>query len=150
VTEIERKWRVTAVPPEAAAWPRERIDQGYLAIQADGGEVRVRRKGERCVLTVKSRGGLVRDEYEITLTPEQFQTLWPATAGRRVEKTRYRRDGIELDVYTGALAGLIVAEVEFASETEAAAYDPPPWFGEEVTDELRYRNSALAVDGRPD
>jgi CYTH domain-containing protein len=56
---------------------------------------------------------------------------------------------IELDVYTGALDGLVLAEVEFSSEAASAAYEPPAWFGPEVTEDLRYANRALAVDGVP-
>jgi len=52
---------------------------------------------------------------------------------------------IELDIYSGDLAGLIVAEVEFASEDEADAFEPPNWFGPEVTDDARYKNQNLAT-----
>lgn len=40
---------------------------------------------------------------------------------------------IELDVFEGHYDGLILAEVEFASEEEAKAFNPPAWFGEDVT-----------------
>jgi adenylate cyclase len=147
--EIERKWLVEAPSDESLNAPSERIDQGYLAIEPDGNETRVRRKEDHYFLTVKSAGGLAREEYEIELNFEQFAALWPATEGRRVEKTRYVADGIELDLYAGALAGLIIAEVEFTSEEEAVAYVPPSWFGPEVTADRRYKNHSLAVDGRP-
>jgi adenylate cyclase len=72
----------------------------------------------------------------------------------RVEKTRYEipygAHLIELDVYSGALEGLVVAEVEFGSEEESARFDPPDWFGSEVTDDVRYSNRSLAVHGRPE
>ena len=42
-----------------------------------------------------------------------------------------------------------MAEVEFPSEDASQAFDPPSWFGHELTDDPRYRNRALAVDGRP-
>ena len=69
--EIERKWRVTEAPAEALAAPSEHIEQGYLTVGADGGETRLRRRGERCSLTVKSGRGLVRAEHEIELTAAQ-------------------------------------------------------------------------------
>ena len=56
---------------------------------------------------------------------------------------------IELDVYTGDLEGLVVAEVEFDSEEAAEAFAPPEWFGEDVTDDVRYKNQRLARDGAP-
>ena len=55
--EIERKWLVEDVPAGALAAPSERIEQGYLTIGSDGAETRVRRRGERCFLTVKSGTG---------------------------------------------------------------------------------------------
>jgi len=147
--EIERKWLVELPSDQSLNAPAQRIDQGYLAIEPDGTEARIRRKEDHYFLTVKSAGALTRAEYEIELSLEQFATLWPATEGRRVEKTRYASDGIELDLYAGALEGLILAEVEFTSEAEAAAYVAPVWFGAEVTDDRRYKNHSLAVHGRP-
>jgi CYTH domain-containing protein len=55
----------------------------------------------------------------------------------------------ELDVYRGALAGLVVAEVEFRSEADAEAFRPPSWFADEVTGDPRFANQRLAVDGIP-
>lgn len=149
--EIERKWLVDEPPAQALAVPGDQVDQGYLAIAEDGTEVRLRRRGDRC-LTVKSAGGLVRGEREVEVTSEQLEALWPATDGRRVEKRRHVLDGgdgarIELDVYAGALSGLIVAEVEFADADAAARFESPRWFGREVTGDPAYKNQRLAVDG---
>ncbi len=152
--EVERKWLVPEAPPDALASPSERIDQGYLTVGDSGAETRVRRRGERCTLTVKSGTGLVRDEAEIELSEAQFAGLWPATEGARVEKVRHKlraEDGhlIELDVYHGALSGLIVAEVEFDDPWGAESFVAPFWFGREVTADPAYKNQRLALSGRP-
>ena len=152
--EIERKFLVPAVPDPLAQLDASEIRQGYLAVDADA-EVRVRRRGTATTLTVKRGAGQTRDEVELAIDPGDFERLWPLTAGRRVEKTRHRiaADGgltIELDVYSGALAGLVVAEVEFADERQAGAFAAPAWFGREVTDDPRFKNQALARDGAPD
>jgi adenylate cyclase len=147
--EIERKWLVIEAPQSALAAPGELIEQGYLVVAPDGSETRVRRRGERRYLTAKSGGGLVRAEHEIELTEAQFEVLWPATEGRRVTKVRHVLGEIELDVYGGTLAGLIVAEVEFQDEATAHAFTPPTWFGTEVTSDSAYKNQRLALDGRP-
>lgn len=146
--EIERKFLVRGPVPEGL--PFEPIRQGYITAASDTAEVRLRQKGEACFLTVKSGGGLVRDEYEIAIGKPEFETLWPLTEGRRVEKTRYtgrRADGLEfeLDVFEGHLAPLMLVEVEFPSEAAARAFIPPDWFGEDVTEDKSYRNSALAL-----
>ncbi len=151
--EIERKFLVEWVPDEVAAWPGERIEQGYVAI-ADDVEVRLRRHGSRCVETVKRGSGLRRLELEVELDPAQLEALWPATEERRVVKMR--RVGevagvrVELDVFEGGLAGLVVVEVEFESVDAARAFRPPEWFGREVTDDPRYANRSLALSGRPE
>jgi adenylate cyclase len=147
--EIERKFLIERLPDEAGRASSRRIDQGYVALD-QGAEVRLRRHGDDLWLTIKGVGGLARVEEEFALGADQFDSLWPLTEGRRIEKTRHELPGgVEVDVYDGALAGLIVAEIEFGSEAESAAFEPPEWFGAEVTNDPRYKNRALAVDGRP-
>ena len=51
---------------------------------------------------------------------------------------------IELDVFEGDLAPLILAEVEFPSEEMAMDFVPPEWFGEDVTFSTKYHNSNLS------
>jgi adenylate cyclase len=148
--EIERKWLVTEVPAVLDGCPSRVIRQGYLALEPGGTEVRVRDDDGRRSLTVKSAGGLSREEVDIPLSDEQFAQLWPLTEGRRVEKRRIclrLDDGAlaEVDVFEGALKGLVLAEVEFDSEGAAARFEPPAWMGREVTDDPRYKNRNLAT-----
>lgn len=151
--EIERKFVPAQPPPQLTGARILPIAQGYLAVDDDA-EVRVRRIAERHVLTVKRGSGLRRLEEEIDLPAEQFAALWRATEGRRLEKRRhvFEEDGVtfEVDVYDGALTGLLVAEVEFGSEEESAAFAPPAWLGREVTGDRRYSNQQLALAGWPD
>jgi CYTH domain-containing protein len=151
--EIERKWVLDGLP-DLEGRERKRVEQGYVALDHEGAEVRVRRAGDALTLTVKSAPGLVRVEEELPLTEAQFESLWELTRGRRVVKTRHLvplGDGlvVELDVYEGALSGLVTAEVEFPSEAASSSFAPPEWLGDEVTGDKRYANRALAVDGLP-
>jgi adenylate cyclase len=152
--EIERKLLVEALPEDLDGWDAARLEQGYLAI-TDEVEVRVRRKGgATAVLTVKSAPALARVEEELPLDGAAFERLWPLTEGRRLVKVRHTRAAapgvlFELDVYEGALAGLVTLEVEFADEHAAHAWTPPPWAGREVTGDKAYANQSLAVHGRP-
>jgi adenylate cyclase len=154
--EIERKFLVPAVPAGLGEHPSSALAQGYIAIHPDGTEVRIRRRDGASVLTVKSGGGLARVEEEFPVDDAAFERLWPLTEGRRIEKVRYLVPAeapglvIEVDVYDGALAGLVVAEVEFAGEADAEAFVPPAWLGREVTGDARFKNQRLAVDGRPE
>jgi adenylate cyclase len=152
--EIERKFLVEHVPTDLDSHPYDEIEQGYLAITSDGLEVRVRRYGGHRYLTIKSGAGRVRVEEEIEIDDRRFGSLWRLTDGRRIHKRRYlipAEDGrrIELDLYAGPLAGLITAELEFDSAVAAEAFEPPAWFGRDVTDDPRYKNRQLAVDGLP-
>jgi adenylate cyclase len=150
--EVERKFRLRQ-PPDLSSSESDPIEQGYLAVGADG-EVRLRRKGEKTLLTAKRGAGLSRGEAEIEISAEQFEALWPLTEGRRLRKRRHvlPHDGleIEVDVYQGELEGLIVAEIEFDSEEQARGFEPPDWLGDDVTGDERFLNENLAVDGAPD
>lgn len=150
--EIERKFLVSEPPHALPDVSSASLRQGYLVVGAEG-EVRLRAAGSTCFLTVKSGSGMVRQEYEVVLTSEQFESLWPATAGRRLEKRRFVVPAgdlrYEVDVYTGALQGLMAVEVEFPTLEAAEAFEPPAWFGAEVTDDPAYKNASLAVHGAP-
>jgi adenylate cyclase len=150
--EIERKFLLSELPPTLRLARGEAIKQGYLALDGDT-EVRVRTGSAPPRLTVKSGRGEVRTEVELPVEGGDAQALWDLTEGRRVEKTRrlMRIDGVdaEVDEYTGDLAGLVVAEVEFGDEQAARAFTPPPWFGPELTGEPAYANRSLACDGLP-
>jgi adenylate cyclase len=152
-SEIERKFLVAKLPDDLEVHPAEPIEQGYIAFDGPV-EVRLRRRAGRALLTVKSGAGRVRVEEEFEIDERRFGSLWWLSEGRRLTKTRHLIPGdggltIELDVYTGDLEGLVVVEVEFESEAESDDFDPPDWFGPEITDDLRYANRALAVDGAP-
>src|SRR5918998_710458 len=136
--EIERKFLVRELP-EDLEWLDERAPrQGHLALDRDT-EVRVRDDAGDWRLTVKHGGGLRRVEEDIELDARRGAVLWELTQGRRVEKRRHRMTYgsamLEVDVFEGDLAGLVVAEVEFAGEEPARAFVAPAWFGREVTDD---------------
>jgi len=149
--EIERKFLVIKPPKNLEQYSSEKIVQGYLAIVPDGTEVRLRQDDDHCYLTVKSGGGKIRQELNVTITKEQFEGLWTATRDRVLEKVRYKipYQGylIELDIYAGKLAGHITAEVEFKDHKSCDDFIPPEWFDQEVTEDKRYKNQSLASVG---
>jgi CYTH domain-containing protein len=149
--EIERKFLVSAIPEEAGQ-PTP-ILQGYLPLTSDDAELRVRRKGDATVLTVKHGHGLDRGEQEVAISEELFDALWPLTEGRRIEKRRYEIPHagatIELDEFGGELEGLLLAEVEFDSVEASDRFDPPGWLERDVTGNPAYSNRALAERSGP-
>jgi CYTH domain-containing protein len=150
--EIERKYLVNEIPEDSAKHAHYRISQGYIISSVEA-EVRVRMKESHFTQSFKRGAGIAREEVEIELSEAQFNTLWPLTRGRRVEKIRYnmpyQSQMIELDIYGGDLQGLVIAEVEFDSKEESESFEPPTWFGREVTFDERYKNKNLAVHGMP-
>lgn len=151
--EIERKFLVSDAPGPGELGGGRRIRQGYVALDGDV-EVRVRLFDDGARLTVKAGAGLVRTEVEVPVGEHEGRQLWDHADGRRIDKVRYRRDlgaGLvaEIDVYQGALAGLCTVEVEFPDAARAAAFEPPAWFGRELTGDRRWSNAALACSGLP-
>lgn len=148
--ERERRFLVDELPADLGE--SSRIVQGYL--MTSPAAIRVRRRDERCTLTIKTGHGLARNEVERDLSAAEFDALWAVADDLRIEKRRHLvplGDGAtaELDLFDGPLAGRRLVEVEFESDDDAAAFTPPAWFGREVTDDPRFTNAALARDGWP-
>ena len=152
--EIERKYLIKTMPDLQRAEVKE-IEQGYLCTNP---VVRIRRSNERYILTYKSHS-LVEEkisadtkmcqEIEMPLTEEGYYHLREKTDGYFIAKTRYvlpLADGhmAELDVFHGRLEGLTFVEVEFADAEDAKRFQPPEWFGENVSADNRYTNSFLS------
>lgn len=152
--EFERKFLVRRLPNDLESYPHAEIEQGYLAIAPGGVQVRLRRSARERTLTFKRGKADGREEREISLTPEQFDALWPGTEGKRLLKTRYDvalgECLVEIDVYAGRNAGVIVAEVEFPDAASARAFAPPDWLGDDVTHDPRYSNQLLACGSGAD
>jgi len=146
--EIERKFLVAKPPIGWKKWPRSKILQGYLPVKNSQLEIRLRRKNSSRMMTVKCGHGLSRLEEEFEIPSAQFESLWRLTRGERIAKTRYIHQvaggKIEMDVFAGPHRGLITAEMEFKSADESRLFQPPAWFGREITGSKRYGNRNLA------
>ena len=144
--EIERKYLVKQVPENLVSYPFHEIEQGYLCTEP---VVRIRRQDEEYYLTYKSKGLMIREEYNLPLTKDAYFHLREKIDGRLISKRRYLIPldpyTIELDVFRSPKDNLILAEVEFPSEEEALSFTPPEWFGEDVTNSSLYHNSHLST-----
>lgn len=144
--EIERKYLINEVPDDLNIVRTREIEQGYLCTEP---VVRIRRDNDKYELTYKSKGLMIREEYNLPLNKEAYEHLRAKIDGRLIAKTRYEiplddRLIIELDVFHGELEPLILAEVEFPTEETAGAFIPPEWFGQDVTFSSEYHNSTLS------
>ena len=146
--EIERKFKVKQRPENLEQYPVSRIQQAYLCREP---VVRVRQMNEEFWLTCKGKGLLSREEYELPLDEAAYYHLLAKSDGGRITKDRYHiplgEHTVELDVFLGPLKPLVLAEVEFETEAEALAFEPPAWFGEEVTCDPAYCNVNLSARG---
>ena len=144
--EIERKFLVRDGAWRGLCVRRERLVDGLLAT-SKGRKVRVRIYGDRATLAIKTRkNGPVRHEYEYEIPlHDARQLLANECGGDVVAKTRhyvpFQGFTWEVDVYEGALAGVVIAEVELKHDN----IEPPrpAWIGREVTDDPDYRQSKL-------
>lgn len=144
-SEIERKFLVSDLSCIDGS-EGVRIAQGYLS-QDPERTVRVRLAGDQAWLTIKGRSeGISRAEYEYGIPLADAKDLLGLCLPSVIDKTRHCIDFgghvWEVDVFHGANDGLVVAEVELASENVQP--ELPPWVGLEVSGDPRYFNSRLA------
>jgi adenylate cyclase len=149
--EIERKFLVRpALLPADALGNGASFEQGYLATDPTVRVRRSERKGETLAfLTIKGPGVIDRLELEYAIPPEDARALlglakWTLTKVRhRIVVAAHTWD---VDCFTGAHAGLWLAEIELARQDEP--FEVPPWADREVSLDARYSNAALARAGR--
>lgn len=149
--EIERKFLTKHIPFDITVYPCKQMTQAYLSFSPT---IRIRQSDAAYILTVKGKGHLAREEFELPLSKEEYDRLFLKTEGTPVTKKRYLvplEGGLtaEVDLYEGELEGLMTTEVEFPSLAEAEAFLPPAWFGKDVSAEKAYKNTALSLYGMP-
>lgn len=145
--EIEKKFLISTLP--SYPWnriPRKTIKQAYIA---NSPVLRIRQIDSSYKLTVKGKGLVIREEFEMDISAEEFHFLKSKTEGNIIEKTRYyipyNEHIIEFDVFEGFLAPLMLAEVEFTSIESCTTFVPPLWFEKEVSNDPRYANVHLST-----
>lgn len=146
--EIERKFLVKKDKWEQVVKEeRSLFRQGYI-LSDQQKTVRVRLTDTEAFLTIKGQTvGVARPEFEYNIPTEDARHMLDNFCISELSKIRYfiPHDGHtwEVDEFLGQNEGLIVAEIELASEDEPFAL--PEWVDKEVTSEKKYTNSNLAV-----
>lgn len=150
--EIERKFLCTVPSFDLKGFKSAHIIQYYISTDP---VIRIRRTDAGFYLTVKGKGEIAREEFEMPLTENQFLCLREKAGYPPIDKTRYfipLENGLtaELDIYYGALSGLLTVEVEFDSLSAAESFTPPEWFGRDISGDNRYKNASLYINGIPE
>jgi adenylate cyclase len=154
--EIERKFLVRGDDWRNLATGRNEIRQAYLDTNPKV-SVRVRiRDNSKATLSLKSSSSSLRRlELEYSIPTLEAEALIPLRQGNVVEKTRHivpynsaqasAGDELawEVDEFSGANAGLIIAEIELPREDYPV--ELPDWIGPEVTGQSKYYNGSLAM-----
>lgn len=151
--EIERKFLVKDETWLAAAEKQIAIIQFYVAISAER-SIRVRiSDGKAAKLTLKFGSDLAeRDEFEYAVPLDEANEMKAFALGAIIAKTRHHVTHenylYEVDVYSGDLEGLVVAELETPDRVSDERL--PGWLDREVTGDIRYSNASLALNGVPE
>ena len=113
--------------------------------------MRKRVRDDKAFLTIKARsgnGGRTRYEFEKEITLDEADHLLALCRGGMIDKRRWLvKSGthiFEVDEFYGANEGLVMAEVELASEDEPC--ERPDFIGMEVTGDKRFYNSHMLAN----
>ena len=74
--EIERKFLTKHIPFDITEYPFRQISQAYISFSPT---IRIRQSDEKYILTVKGKGHLAREEFELPLTKEDYDRLFLKT-----------------------------------------------------------------------
>ena len=143
--EIEKKYLVKELPKDLEKYRCRVIEQAYLCREP---VMRIRRSDDEYYFTYKGKGLEERIEYNLPMNEESYMHMLKKADGIVIAKKRYEiplEGGLlaELDVFETP-QGLVMAEVEFENPEQAKAFEPPEWFGREVTFDRKYHNVNMA------
>jgi CYTH domain-containing protein len=150
--EWERRFLLRRFPTGAKIHRTRKITDRYIA----GTTLRLRRQiddeGEIVFkLTQKTqtaRNGAFQGMITTMYLKEQEFDVLAAFAAKVLTKTRYSVPPFGIDVFDGALSGLVLAEAEFNSGDEASALRVPSFVVHEVSSDQRFDGGCLATASR--
>jgi hypothetical protein len=149
--ENERRFLVGA-PPDLAGLRVRLIEDLYL----DAGRLRLRRvthfdgqpPEHKLCKKYGAQGGVSEPITNLYLTAGEYAALAAVLPGRPLRKRRHtvmhEGKGFSVDVFEGALAGLVMCETEAATPEAIRALHFPPWVMREVTDDAFFGGANLA------
>ena len=139
--EIERKFSVANDEWRLSAVRSVSIRDGLIAAH-QGRMVRIRISGDIATVAIKGpRTGITRPEFEYEVPISDAERMFSTICGNdTLEKERFFVEDAGatwlVDVYSGFLNGVVIAEIELKQETQALIL--PNWVGKEVTDDPFY------------
>jgi|GEM_PF-1028568 CYTH domain-containing protein len=156
--EIERRFLLLPMNVEEVLneqdllFKKIKIEQFYVSSSEDAVE-RYRHSGSRFVHTKKVGFGMMREEFESEVSEEVYLKQKEKNQNKNlIKKIRYLahcEDNIlEIDVFEGALKGLVILEVEFYSKDDSKKFTLPrflrDFFVKEITLHREFTNGYLS------
>jgi CYTH domain-containing protein len=152
--ERERRFLLNQFPSNANVVRIRRISDRYI----DGTALRLREQSEgkgstvfKLTQKIPARASGAQQGFITTmyLTQGEFCVLAQLSA-KVLNKTRYSVPPFGIDVFEGTLKGLILAEAEFDSGTDAEALRLPSFLLHEVSTDERFTGGQLVRASRQD
>lgn len=152
--EWERRFLLSTFPSGEKVTRIRRISDRYI----EGTSLRLRQQSDgdgRAVfkLTQKLPGEMGRGQQGLItsmyVTRDEFNVL-AALPAKALTKVRHSVPPFGIDVFEGALQGLVLAEAEFDSGAEASALILPSFIVAEVSDDRRFAGGSLVTVSRKD
>lgn len=135
--ERERVFLLKELPKDLLEFKHIDIKIGDVTLSNDINVLKIRQKGDTYEIIKKEYiSEQEKREYVVPLNEEEFELLFPVTKRRHSKKRFfYPLDTYvcEVDMYLEEMEGYARAEVEFDNVDELKAFNPPSWFGEEIT-----------------
>lgn len=143
--EIEKKYLIKNMP-SLENLKKYKITQAYIATEP---VLRIRQKNDKFFFTFKGKGLLERVEFEQEITKSEFENLLKKTQGNIIQKNRYiypleNNLFAEIDIFEKPFENLCIVEVEFKTKEQAQNFTPPDWFGQDITNDVKFTNSYLS------
>jgi len=144
--QYERKFLIKELP-DLSYFKKEEIQQWYITEPNYDESIRVRKySDDRCYIDIIQGFGKVRDKYGKKSDWKYF--INKIDKHPSIKKTRYKKQFNRVlmcvDIFED---GLQLVEIEsYDSEFSINNFDIPEWFGEEVTELMKYTNNWLAYN----
>ncbi len=136
--ERERVFLVKKLPTAITSCIPTQIKVGDFFDSNSTDALKIRQKGDNYHLIKKeTTSAQERLEHVINIKKGEFDILFNCTKQSH-SKNRYilqvDKYEYEIDYYLGRLDGYVRVEVEFKNDKDMNSFNPPEWFGDEITE----------------
>lgn len=149
---IERKFLLKEPVPVLSGRRSETLHIGCLSAQGTR-EVFVCRAGAKRFLRTREGRQRFLSEIDMPIGKLHFDSLWKLAEGAHLLKKRYPARVGRLDFQVETMeytkASLSIAVVHFPKRQLAAAFQPPDFFGPEITGREEFSDAHLCLQGIP-